>query len=328
MPTTPKMVFFYVGWMKHYNGKDDNDHATGPHRHLKNNGQAHECFNFRPRNGSCYGYVPRGIDISNLGAPRGAKHVDDVVCVWLAKHPELNRRLIVGWYRNARVYRASNHKTEPSGNKLNGEDIQYLAVALEDQCTLMPEPRRIFKVPTKGTQTGGLGRSTVWYGRIDGFREKVWDYINRYDEQIRQGRTDHGRKHGGRRSTDPDQRKQIETIAVKKARAFYSSADGGSYEVISKESEALGWDLEASRPGCATLLIEVKGRSGDKLEVELTPNEYDKMTKHRSNYVLFVVTNCDEYPVAHEFRFKDGDWSDADGTILNVEPRTGAVCRA
>ncbi|MCY3986118.1 MAG: DUF3883 domain-containing protein [Candidatus Dadabacteria bacterium] len=332
MLTTPKMVFFHIAWMQHYCKSDGSDPAIGPHRHLKNNGQAHECFNFLPRNGRCYGYFPgdRGIVISKLGAPKQAKHVDNVVCVWVAEHPEQKMKLIVGWYRNARVYRTRNHEAEPSGNQLNGKDIQYSTVTFEDHCTLVPAPRRTFEIPTR---PGGLGRSNVWYGGNDRFREKVRDYINRWDEQVRlrQGGRIRDRKSGGRRNADPERRKQAETIAVNKAIEFYSSANGGGYEVVSKESEALGWDLEASRPGCATLLIEVKGRSGSELVVELTPNEYSKMTstEHRSNYVLFVVTDCSrEHPVFHQFRFREGSWSDLDGTILKIEERTGAVCRA
>lgn len=332
MEAMPRMVFFHLGWMEHYRADDDSDQATGPHGHLKNNGRAHECFNFRPRNGTCYGYVPSGINISrNLGAPREAAYVDDMVCVWLAKHPEQNKRLVVGWYRDARVYRTSNHEAEPSGNQLDGSDVQYLAVAPKDNCTLVPASRRTFKVPTKGTVAGGLGQSTVWYGRISGFHERVWDYINRWDEQVKRKRViKHGRKYGGRHNPDPNQRKQIEKVAVNKAIEFFSSADGGGYKVVSRELEALGWDLEASRPGCATLLIEVKGRSGGELVVELTPNEFGQMMskEHCGNYVLFVVTNCGgEHPVAHEFRFRGGGWSDVDGTKLKIERRTGAVCR-
>ena len=92
----------------------------------------------------------------------------------------------------------------------------------------------------------------------------------------------------------------------------------------------MGWDIEASGPGRVTLLIEVKGLSGEKVSVELTPNEYKQMTskRHRDNYVLFVVTNClGKRPMTYDYRFKDGRWKDADGTALQLRERIGAVCR-
>lgn len=332
MATVPKMLFFHIGWMKQYRGPNDDDPTIGPHRYLQDNKFGAECFNFMPRDGSCYGYVPSGIDLSNLGASRSTNHVDDVVCVWIAKDPDRQARVVVGWYTTARVFGSSNHRIRPSGNKLHGKDIGYRAVAPEVECSLVPVARRTFEIPTRHDEEGGLGQSPVWYGGNAGFREKVWKYIKNWERRKKgkKRRPTSTRRPRGGRNIDPEQRKMIETIAIDIAANFFRSADGGGYRVISKETDNVGWDLEASRSGKATLLIEVKGLSGQKVSVELTPNEYKQMIskKNRDNYVLFVVTDClGNRPMTHDYRFKGGRWTDADGTVLKLSERIGAICR-
>lgn len=333
MATVPQMIFFHVGWMKGYRGEDDNDPTMGPHEYLLNNRFGHECYNFFPRSGSCYGYVPtqKGIDISKwFGASSSADYVDDVVCVWVAKDPVRKTRVIVGWYKAARVFRSSNPIVEPSGNTIDGQDIVYRAVAAATECTLIPVSRRTFRVPSR---KGGLGRSTVWYGGNDEFREKVWAYINRWDERRRPRKrgSKSQRSGGGGRNRDPEVRQKIERLAVCTAINFFSSKDGGGYKVKSREKDNVGWDLEARSGSNEILLIEVKGLSGKEVSVELTPNEYKQMVarKNRNNYVLFVVTDClGKSPLTHDFRFKDGGWFDVDGTELDIKERTGALCRS
>ena len=335
MTNVPKMIFFHVGWMKYYRGTDEDDPTTGPHRYLKDNLFGHECFNFFSRNGNCYGYAPpSGIDIAkNFGASRDTKFVDDVVCVWIARDPERNARVIVGWYNGARVYRSRNHLVKPSGNKLDGQDVAYFAFASEAMCILIPVSRRIFEIPSRYDMKGGLGQSTVWYGGNATFRGKVWEYIRDWEarKKIKKRPPESKGNIGSGRNVDPEQRKRIETIAVDTATDFFCSEDGGGYQVTSREKDGVGWDLEASHPDKATLLIEVKGLAGNKVSVELTPNEYKQMKskKYRNRYVLFVVTNClGQRPLAHDYRFKNGRWSDTDGTKLKIKKRTGAVCRS
>ena len=336
MASVPRMIFFHVGWMKLYRGENDDDPTIGPHGWLENNRFGHECYNFFARGDSCYGYVPtqKGIYISkSLGASRDADYVDDVVCVWVAKDPQRKARVIVGWYKSARVFRSSNPEVQPSGNKIDNQDIVYRAVAAAAGCTLIPVSRRTFNIPTRYKMKGGLGQSTVWYGGNDEFRKRVWAYINSWDKRkgSKRGRSKSRGSGGGRRNTDPKLRKEIEERAVNEAVEFFSSDEGGGYKVISRETDNVGWDLEARRPRGEILLIEVKGLSGKDVVVELTPNEYKQMQakENRDKYVLFVVTDClGKSPVTHDFRRKGRGWSDADGTRLDIKRRIGAVCRS
>jgi Domain of unknown function (DUF3883) len=54
----------------------------------------------------------------------------------------------------------------------------------------------------------------------------------------------------------------------------------GSRTVKSVEMEYKGWDLEA-QGGSDTLLVEVKGLCGSTAIIELTPNEYAQMQRHK-----------------------------------------------
>ena len=280
----------------------------------------------------------QGSDIAeHFGASKDAQLLDDVVCVWIAKVPKTNTRVIVGWYKKGKIFRyrdpTRKPKRRPSGNKLDGEAISYLAMASETACTLIPVSRRTFVIPTSYDMDSGLGMSTVWYGGNTEFCERVWKYINGWDGRkgTRGRRLKSQGGGGGRRNTDPALRQKIERIAIDTAIDLFSSLDGGGYAVTDRQKDNVGWDLEARRPGKKTLLVEVKGLSGKEVSVELTPNEYSQMTakKNRGKYVLFVVTDClGASPLAHDYRLKDGRWSDVDGIELDVKERTGAVCRS
>jgi len=65
------------------------------------------------------------------------------------------------------------------------------------------------------------------------------------------------------------------------------------YKVNSVELDNLGWDLEVIRKQTilTILRVEVKGKSGSNISVDLTPNEYKKMMLYKNSYRLAVVTN-------------------------------------
>ena len=73
-----------------------------------------------------------------------------------------------------------------------------------------------------------------------------------------------------------------------------------------------------------------KGLSRSAIAVELTPNEYKKMQKHRETYKICVVTRTLEAPTLTVFSFKRANdrWESRDGRILDIKEATGARCRA
>lgn len=96
----------------------------------------------------------------------------------------------------------------------------------------------------------------------------------------------------------------------------------------------LGWDVEANGID-GDVLVEVKGLSGPDLSIELTPNEYDKMQRHRERFVVFVLSNALTTSCrASIFRYhplegqagEGGTWKSCGGEILRIVEMLSARC--
>src|SRR5438128_1375943 len=114
-----KMIFLNVGWMPTYSGPGK---ITGGGKYVTIHGYGHEMLNFKAFAGKMYGTaaVPRygAIRLERLGAAKGAEFVDGVLVLWVAKSH------IVGWYKNARVYRRSQPPPKNSGRSYKGDPIR------------------------------------------------------------------------------------------------------------------------------------------------------------------------------------------------------------
>jgi hypothetical protein len=91
--------------MPAYAGEGD-VYARG-HDYVREKGYGHELFNFMPFDGFCYGYVRSTsgtVIVGRLGADDDDTFVDDVTVIWTATTPQ-GERVIVGWYRGARIFR-------------------------------------------------------------------------------------------------------------------------------------------------------------------------------------------------------------------------------
>ena len=98
--------------------------------------------------------------------------LDNVLVVFCAT-PKPGGSVIVGWYKNATVYRR-----RPS---YEGRD--YNLCAQKDDCCLLPEYRRTFKVPRATNGDVGFGTMNIWYAHGEknrGYVESVIDYIDSY----------------------------------------------------------------------------------------------------------------------------------------------------
>lgn len=124
---------------------------------------------------------------------------------------------------------------------------------------------------------------------------------------------------------DPMLRAKIERLAIEAAIKWYEAK---GYDVNSVEKDNLGWDLEATSPG-HTLKVEVKGLSGPRVVVGLTPNEYRSMRRStaRQVYRLFVVVDVLGKLKAEEFQFnkKAGLWEGERGEPLNIREIVAAI---
>lgn len=170
----PPLLFCNIGWMEWYQGLSREDTIRGGGAYVEASETGREVCNFATFGDELYGYVkPPGeqIQIERLGAGRSEDHVAGVTVVWTATAPEHAGTLIVGWYRNAVVFRRYQRFSEtPALQKENGID-GYWIMAEEKDGFLLPVPDRKIEVP-RG-EKGGMGQSNIWYGDTPGSSELV-----------------------------------------------------------------------------------------------------------------------------------------------------------
>ena len=182
-----KMIFFNVGWMENYQGLEDDRIASGGSFVDEYNEACEddeyppcEIRNFEPYEGRMYGFVRinGSIRIERLGASRRDNFVDGVLAIWVAKSPS-DGTVVVGWFKNATVYRDRQLPPEDSGRQREGrKEWGYRVSAREEDCRLLPTEHRDLRVPRGGK--GSMGQSNVWYAEQSenrGFRKRVRQFI-------------------------------------------------------------------------------------------------------------------------------------------------------
>jgi hypothetical protein len=323
----PPIIYFNIGWMKHYAGPSPEDFTLGGMGYLADHQHGAEAYNFLPgAEGMLLGYRPghaNRLSLTRLCAPTGTSSLDGVLVIWMAREPATKRQMIVGWYQNATVYA----EAQPQSRTINGVSWPYSVSARQQDSYLVPERARTFQLQSARTSPGGFGMSPTWYG-TDEVNQRVWAYVQSIQGGKRQptGQTKKVKKPPI--NTDPELRRRVEKAAVQHAWGYLESAEGGSHTVVSVEPFGKGWDLEATNgEGC--LLVEVKGLQGTDLLCELTPNEYKQMNlvANRDRYVVYVVNNAlGAVPIASIFkRAADGEWWTEDGRQLIATERMAAV---
>lgn len=168
-------LFCNICWMSEYKGHrrvfqpDDQPQRGG--RWVTENGTAHECCNFLPdKNGIVYGHVEtwkgneNGYDtkikIEKLGANIDDEYIDGISVIWIATHENGGRR-VVGWYKNARVYRVrQHHENFPTHQHKRDKLDSYRVVTSEENATLIPENLRSLRL---GSGPGWPGHNQLFY---------------------------------------------------------------------------------------------------------------------------------------------------------------------
>jgi len=186
-----KIIFFNIGWMDKYCGVKIGDSILGGGSYVEKNKIGHEMFNFEPIHGKMYGFVE--TKTTSIDSGRNQLHIekidsyykdkdfiDGVLVVWIAKNPDTKGTYIVGWYKNATVFRTERRNID---REYNGEKFGYFATANEENCCLLPLDQRtkeIFRAKEKGI--GWIGQSNIWYANhpyVAKFRREIVNYINK-----------------------------------------------------------------------------------------------------------------------------------------------------
>lgn len=296
----------HIGWMDAYEGLVGvPDKIVGGGRWVREHKDGGETCNFlKCSDGYVYGHVEtikgdydRPINIEQLGAAHDAAYIDHIDVIWTATHPKEKGRWVVGYYRDARVYREREkfEKLPSKQHRLEGHKHSFRVMAKADNTLVIPWKNRKIKL---GRGKGWIGQANWWFPEkskntaVKAFLRKVHKLLDSGTELPPENslRNRRGSGHWGGK-TDPLRKAEVERAAITKVSEHYKS-----YKIKSVEKDNLGWDLEARRKGEKVLHLEVKGLFGSDLKIGLTPNEYRAFTAHLSgellSYRLCVVTGA------------------------------------
>lgn len=137
MVNLKKTLFCNIAWMKNYSGISHNDKPYSGAKYVSENNDAYEKYNFLEYDdGYQYGFVetkhPNGtVDLEtdykkfilgNFGEEfKNSDYADGILVVFFARNPSDMKFYIVGYYKNADVFRIRKYA---KNNNVN-EDIQY-----------------------------------------------------------------------------------------------------------------------------------------------------------------------------------------------------------
>jgi hypothetical protein len=163
-----RAIFCRIGWMKYYDGKKAGDLKPVGGGSWNKMHAGGEIFNFRNIGGLYYGFCQPSASSSKINLERIDPNcrqniIRGVLVIFVAVDPDRGRQRVVGWYRDATVYRSRQKSTSKRREK-----IPYFAVAAVSNSVLLPvEPYKRNLFVKAGT--GGIGEANACYlYRTDG----------------------------------------------------------------------------------------------------------------------------------------------------------------
>ncbi len=195
------IIFARVADMKFYKGITDTDKPENGGSYVSDTGLAHECYNFDPVTQygedfeKCLGFCMMS------GGKNGVKqlHIEKIVgcetckkeeacegvtVVFVSKSSRAKNMRVVGFYKNATVYRYP-HFMEFEG----GYEQMYWFEAKKEDCVVLPYSTRFgsnnWFVPNSTAKDDfGFGRSQVWYAGGNGASKKEIEYVEKMIQSI------------------------------------------------------------------------------------------------------------------------------------------------
>lgn len=320
---TEKLIFCNTGWMDFYRGLTG-DTIVGGGKHVDTMGWGGEMLNFRSFDNHLYGYVQPNIDrkfnnpstikLEKLGALKTDESLSGVTVVWTATDPDNGGTYIVGWYKNATVYRYYQQPPKKSKRKYKNNFLGFFVAVEDKNAKCLTKDERIVQVQRK--KKNWMGQSNVWYAdKNPDFVKVVKDYI--FKGIIPPGIKSIAKGKGNARQTDLLKRIEVEKKAILFVTNYYKKL---GYDVESLEKDNVGWDLTA-KSNKTELKLEVKGLSGARIATEMTPNEYKHLKADEKFYRLCIVTDTLTKPKLKIFAYSkdNSEWTSEDGTIINFE---------
>ena len=197
------IIFARIADMKFYKGITDTDKPVNGGSYVKETKYAHECYNFDPvimedEKEYCLGFsqLLGGNDpqlhIERIVGCKSMKEVlsvDNVIVVFCSKPMNNKTMRVVGFYKNATVYRYYMECAFPGEGE--EEYIQaYSFIAEKKDCVLLPYQERFSNgkwfVPTSGKMgySFGYGHSNIWFAGSETYNMDEINYVNKMIESV------------------------------------------------------------------------------------------------------------------------------------------------
>lgn len=291
----PIAVLFRVGWAEFYNGNEDPVGGGS----WNTNEVGGELYNFLLHNSNLYGYVRASrsgkLNICRVDPGCELELCDNALVVWVATHPTEGGQRVIGWYRNATLYR---NIQDGLIHKKRGWHVKCRA----SDATLLPVHARVEMVPSGAL---GMGQSNVRFlydvkGEWNPPEcwQRVADYIDGYagENLITDSLADvvyaaegvlERAQSGQGRQLSAEERSAVEWRAMKIATSHYEKL---GWQVDDSVHKSKPYDLRCTRRG-QCLTVEVKGTKGNGASVLLTRNEVLHARSNPKTSVLCVVSD-------------------------------------
>lgn len=195
------IIFARVADMKYYKGITDTDKPENGGSYVSDTGLAHECYNFQPiiqageNFEKCIGFCmmsggKNGVNqlhiekIVGCEACKKEEACEGVTVVFVSKSSRAKSMRVVGFYKNAIVYRYP-HFMEFD----DGYEQMYWFEAKKEDCVVLPYSTRFgssdWFVPNSTAKDDfGFGRSQVWYAGGKGASQKEIEYVEKMLQSI------------------------------------------------------------------------------------------------------------------------------------------------
>lgn len=304
-----KVLFARVGYMKFYKGSQPGDERPikgGSYNDKKIGSEVH---NFTKIKGYIYGYYqpnmkePYEINLERIEKNNKQDFVENVLVIWFATNPIGKGQVVIGWYKNATVYRAIQEANSLPERDNNNYNIKVKA----SNAFLLPISRRKYSMGhnLSNVKTGNPGQTNTFYRLMENgepkdtsdptnkWIDKVIEYVKIYDgnsisstdDEVQENITTLSHSLGGQGfQTDVETRLMIEEYSMKACMKYYKKKK----YTVSDVSATQPYDILLEKDG-VEILVEVKGTQTSGRKIILTKNEVELSKKHGKKMILFIV---------------------------------------
>ncbi|TQO58120.1 hypothetical protein [Paraclostridium bifermentans] len=175
-----KIIFCNVAWMDNYDGNDTKFSNGGEWVKLNNSAGEYKNF-YKYEDGYLRGYVkPVNFTIraENFNESKKIDEVNDVLVIWVSTPPDEAGRRVIGWYKNATVFR------KPKEDEYSR--CFFIKAKKEDGVLLNTSDRnKSIYIPRSLDVGYGMGQSNTWFAKEEKSKNKIEEvikFIDYYEE--------------------------------------------------------------------------------------------------------------------------------------------------